>query len=154
MDRVYETFSNRIMARAERHAKNADVRGIEQMLAAVDRRDAALGRQRPDAVNALVTAVQAKLDQARELRLARDHWALREAQFEKYRIAITDPIDLFALFARVKPALEDIKALTSVDPAGWRREADDVASYYSKFDGKLPDALRRQLLELHQRLGD
>jgi phosphoenolpyruvate carboxykinase (GTP) len=51
-------------------------------------------------------------------------------------------------------AAEDIKALTSVDPAGWRREADDVASYYSKFDGKLPDALRRQLLELHQRLGD
>src|SRR5437870_9371577 len=48
VDRVYETFSNRIMARAERHAKNADVRGIEQMLAAVDRRDAALGRQRPD----------------------------------------------------------------------------------------------------------
>jgi phosphoenolpyruvate carboxykinase (GTP) len=50
-------------------------------------------------------------------------------------------------------AAEDIKALTSVDPAGWKREADDVASYYSKFDGKLPDALRRQLLELHQRLG-
>jgi phosphoenolpyruvate carboxykinase (GTP) len=51
-------------------------------------------------------------------------------------------------------APEDIKALTAVDPAGWRREADDVASYYAKFDGKLPDALRRQLLELHQRLGD
>jgi phosphoenolpyruvate carboxykinase (GTP) len=51
-------------------------------------------------------------------------------------------------------APEDVKALTSVDPAGWRREADDVASYYSKFDGKLPDALRKQLLELHQRLGD
>jgi phosphoenolpyruvate carboxykinase (GTP) len=49
---------------------------------------------------------------------------------------------------------EDIRALTSVDPAGWRREADDVASYYSKFDGKLPEALRKQLLELHQRLGD
>ena len=51
-------------------------------------------------------------------------------------------------------ASEDIKALTSVDPAGWRREADDVAGYYAKFDGKLPDALRKQLLELHQRLGD
>lgn len=48
---------------------------------------------------------------------------------------------------------EDIKTLTTVDPAGWRREADDVASYYSKFDGKLPDALRKQLLGLHQRLG-
>jgi len=51
-------------------------------------------------------------------------------------------------------APEDIKALTAVDPAGWRREADDVASYYAKFDGKLPEALRKQLLELHQRLGD
>jgi len=51
-------------------------------------------------------------------------------------------------------APDDIKALTAVDPAGWRREADDVASYYAKFDGKLPDALRRQLLDLHQRLGD
>jgi phosphoenolpyruvate carboxykinase (GTP) len=49
---------------------------------------------------------------------------------------------------------EDMKALTTVDSAGWRREADDVASYYSKFDGKLPDALRKQLLELHKRLGD
>ena len=45
-----------------------------------------------------------------------------------------------------------VKALTSVDPAGWKREADDVAGYYSKFDGKLPEALRKQLLELHQRL--
>jgi len=48
---------------------------------------------------------------------------------------------------------ENIQALTSVDPAGWKREADDVASYYSKFDGKLPDALRKQLQGLHQRLG-
>jgi phosphoenolpyruvate carboxykinase (GTP) len=47
---------------------------------------------------------------------------------------------------------EDIKALTTVDPAGWRKEADDVASYYSKFDGKLPEPLRKQLLELHKRL--
>jgi len=47
---------------------------------------------------------------------------------------------------------EDMKALTTVDSAGWKREADDVASYYSKFDGKLPDALRKQLLELHKRL--
>jgi hypothetical protein len=117
VDRAYQVFSTRIMARAEQHAKAADVRGIERMLAAVDRRDVALGRQRPDAVNALVTAVQAKLDQARELQLARDHWALRAADFEKYRIAITDPVDLFALFARVTPALENIKALAGSTPA-------------------------------------
>jgi len=49
---------------------------------------------------------------------------------------------------------EDIKTLMAVDPDGWKREADDVAGYYAKFDGKLPDALRKQLLGLHQRLGE
>jgi phosphoenolpyruvate carboxykinase (GTP) len=61
----------------------------------------------------------------------------------------TDGLDMTGL--NVAP--EDIEALTSVDSAGWKREADDVAGYYSKFDGKLPYALRKQLLELHQRLG-
>lgn len=47
---------------------------------------------------------------------------------------------------------EDIKALTAVDAPGWTKEVDDIASYYAKFDGKVPDALRKQLLELHRRL--
>ena len=117
LDRVYQTLSTRVMARAEERARAADVRGLERVLAGVDSRDAALGRQRPDAINALVTAVQAKLDQARQLRLARDRWALRVVEFEKYRIAITEPIDLFALFARITPALEDIRSLAGSTPA-------------------------------------
>jgi hypothetical protein len=116
-DQLYETYSNRVMVRADRRARVADVRGLERMLAAVDARDAALGRKRPEAINALVTAVQAKLDQARQLRLARYHWTMRAVEFEKYRVAITEPIDLFALFARVTPALEDIKALAGSTPA-------------------------------------
>jgi phosphoenolpyruvate carboxykinase (GTP) len=48
---------------------------------------------------------------------------------------------------------EDLQALTSVDPAGWKREASDIASYYGKFDGRLPDALKQQLESLRQRLG-
>src|SRR5438034_1980130 len=89
LDRVYQTLSTRVMTRAEERARAADVRGLERVLAGVDSRDAALGRQRPDAINALVTAVQAKLDQTRQLRLARDRWAMRVVEFEKYRIAIT-----------------------------------------------------------------
>jgi hypothetical protein len=116
LDRVYQTLSTRVMARAEERAKAADVRGLEGMLEAVARRDAALGRQRPDDINALVTAVQAKLDQARQLRLARDRWAMRAMEFEKYRLAITEPIDLFALFARITPALEDIRSLAGSTP--------------------------------------
>ena len=117
IDYAYQTFSNRTIARAERRAGAADVRGLERILAAVDSQDAALGRRRPDAINALVTAVQAKLDQARQLRLARDHWAMRAVEFEKYRVAITEPIDLFALFTRITPALEDIRSLAGSTPA-------------------------------------
>ena len=64
-----------------------------------------------------MTAVQAKLDQTRQLRLARDRWAMRVVEFERYRIAITEPIDLFALFARITPALEDIRSLAGSTPA-------------------------------------
>ncbi len=49
-------------------------------------------------------------------------------------------------------AAEDLETLTAFDASGWKKEVDDVASYYAKFDGKLPDALRKQLLELHRRL--
>lgn len=48
---------------------------------------------------------------------------------------------------------EDLKALTSVDTHGWKKEADDIAAYYGKFDGRLPQALKGQLEGLRQRLG-
>ena len=64
-----------------------------------------------------MAAVQTQLDAARGLRLARDRWALRAPEFRKYRAAISAPVDLLALVARVKPALEDIKALAGSTPA-------------------------------------
>src|SRR5882762_8729235 len=36
---------------------------------------------------------------------------------------------------------EDIQTLASVDIAGWKKEAEDIGSYYQKFDGRLPRAL-------------
>jgi phosphoenolpyruvate carboxykinase (GTP) len=48
---------------------------------------------------------------------------------------------------------EDLKALTAVDSAGWKKEADDIAGYYAKFEGRLPEALKKQLDGLRQRLG-
>ena len=47
----------------------------------------------------------------------------------------------------------DLQTLLSVDQAGWKKEADDIAAYYGKFDGRLPDALNKQLDGLRQRLG-
>jgi phosphoenolpyruvate carboxykinase (GTP) len=48
---------------------------------------------------------------------------------------------------------EDLKELTSVDVAGWKKEAEDIAGYYAKFGDKLPPALKQQLEELKKRLG-
>jgi len=50
-------------------------------------------------------------------------------------------------------APEEVKALESVDAAGWKREAEDIGAYYAKFDGHLPRPLKDQLANLSQRLG-
>ena len=87
--------------------------GLERLLLSIQRRDAALGARRPDAVNALVAAVEAKLDAARQLQLARDRWAMRAPELSRYRVAIGAPIDLFT---ELKPPLEDIKSLAGSPP--------------------------------------
>ncbi len=114
LDRSYQSLSSRMMTLANRRAKQADVRGLERMVRVIHRRDAALGARRPDAVNALIDAVQARLDAARQLRLARDRFALRAVDLRRYRLAIRTPIDLLA---QLKPSLEAVKALSGSAPA-------------------------------------
>jgi hypothetical protein len=114
VDRSYQSLTARTMASANRQARLANVRGLEQLLRGIPQRDAALGTRRPDAVNALVTAVEAKLDAARRLRLARDRWALRAPVLDRYRAEIREPMVLFAQLAR---SLEGIKALSGSAPA-------------------------------------
>jgi hypothetical protein len=113
-DRTYQGLTARMMRLAQARSSAADVRGLERLLQRIHDRDAALGAQRPDAVAALVSAVGAELDAARQLRLARDRWALRAPEFEKYRAAMSTSVDLFA---RLTPSLEDIKALSGSSPA-------------------------------------
>jgi len=47
----------------------------------------------------------------------------------------------------------DVQQLLGVDVAGWKKEVEDVAANYAKFDGKLPKALSEQLDGLRKRLG-
>ena len=47
---------------------------------------------------------------------------------------------------------DSVKALESVDTAGWKKEAEDIETYYGRFDGVLPQALKEQLTALRQRL--
>src|SRR5262249_15468628 len=96
VDRAYRQLSATTMGVANRRAGIADVRGLERLIASIHEQDAVLGRQRPDAVNALLAAVQDQLDAARRLQLARDRWAMRAADFQQYNAAMQTPMNLFA----------------------------------------------------------
>jgi hypothetical protein len=114
LDRSYQQLTAQMMASANQRARAADVPGLERLLLSIQRRDAALGARRPDAVSALVAAVEAKLDAARQLQLARDRWAMRAPELSRYRVAIGAPIDLFT---EMKSTLEGIKSLSGSPPA-------------------------------------
>ena len=48
---------------------------------------------------------------------------------------------------------ENLKLLLSVDVAGWKKEAEDIAANYAKFGDRLPKALTEQLDNLRKCLG-
>jgi hypothetical protein len=70
--------------------------------------DSRLGRQRPDQLAALLATLDARLDAAQRLRLARDRWASKAAAFRTYRRAIASAVDQLR---RAQPSLSDIRAL-------------------------------------------
>jgi hypothetical protein len=143
VDRQYGTLTKRIQALVQQRVRRADVRGLEQMLAAIRRRDAALGSKRPEEINNLIASVQARLDAVRALRLARDHWAIRAPEYRKYGEALTTPVNVLALFERVTPALEDVKSLAGSSAgtlAAVRRAMARILSRAAEIDP--PDELR------------
>jgi hypothetical protein len=131
LDHRYQTLTKRMLGLADRRATVTDVRGFERLLDRIHEGDRALGEKRPDAVAALVQEVEARLDAVRQLRLARDRWTMRAPDFRRYRAAMSAPIDLFA---RMKPALEDIKALAGSTTAallGVQRDTARIVSHAS-----------------------
>jgi len=113
VNRSYQSLSARMMLLANWRAKQADVRGVERVLGLIQQRDTELGGKRPDAVSALIDAVQVKLDAARQLRLARDRYALRAPMLAQYRAAIGTPMELLA---QLKPSLESVRELSGSAP--------------------------------------
>jgi hypothetical protein len=113
IDRTYQSLTSRMMARAQVRAAAADVRGIERLIKDIRAADVELGSARPDSVAGLIAAVEERLDAARRLRLERDRWALRQADFRAYRSSIN--LSLLRL-TRIRQALEDIKSLAGSGP--------------------------------------
>ena len=123
-DRAYQALTARVIRQADRQARAANVSGLVRLVDRVRLRDHDLGGQRPETVDALIAAVEARLDAARRLQSARDQWALRAPGFRQYREAIRAPLDRFA---RLKPALEQIKSLAGTSPSSLRMIASAVS---------------------------
>ena len=112
-DREYQRLTTNTLSVASARARAADVRGIERLVGEIHLRDQSLGRKRPEAVVALLDSLQAELDAARRLRLARDRWQMRLEEFRRYHASVNTSIERLE---RLTPALEDIKALAGSGP--------------------------------------
>jgi len=128
-DKRYAELSGTILRGASVAARRADVREVERLQAAAERRDVESGRKRPDLMSALLAQVQAQLDSARKLRLARDQWRERVGAFRAYLEAVTP---VFDTLNRAQGDLIDIKQLAGTEAAA-----------LVLLDGRLQDAAKR-----------
>jgi hypothetical protein len=122
---TYGVFTAAAMKRATEAAARADVRGVERVLANVVRRDAQLGRKRPEEITALIDQVRIHLDAARRLRLARDQWHERVSSFRAYKKNIAP---VLATLVRAQQSLDDIKQLAGSEAAALLGLADRLAT--------------------------
>lgn len=110
---IYSKYIGQVLRAAARLASRADVQAIIEMSAHILEDDDRMGHKRPEEMASLLTAVDAKLEKARELRLARDQWeAMRQERYAYYR-AIEIPERALRLS---RSALTEIQQLAGPDP--------------------------------------
>ena len=107
-DRAYAALIQQSVKRADRYASAADVMGVERLVRQVLREDDRLGQRRPNEIAAALATLDARLDSARRLRLARDSYAAHAAVIASYRRAIADPL---ASIRASRAALDQIQRL-------------------------------------------
>ena len=108
IDRAYDSMIRRGLSEAATRARAADVRGIRQVVESLRRGDAALGSLRSNAMANAFAEMEAQIDIARTLRLARDRWALRAPLLKAYGSAMNEPL---GIVGSLRQPLEDIKEL-------------------------------------------
>jgi hypothetical protein len=107
-DRNYAELSRRMMTQATLAARRADPVAVERLAARIPKEDAKLGRKRPLLVSALQSSMQARLADARHLRLLTDQWQLRRVTYRQYQSSVGS--ELLQL-VKSTPSLEAIRNL-------------------------------------------
>ena len=106
IDRRYAQFSQEVFESAARAAADARIADVQRALNQIPKGDDRLGRRRPEVVQALTGSVQAQLDRARQLRLLRDQWTVRQSLFREYERSVGRDV---TQLADARPLLEAIR---------------------------------------------
>jgi hypothetical protein len=120
-DLAYDRFAQRLASRSRSLAQRADVRGLERLVARVDRQDASLGRRRPARVRSLMVLLNDDLAEARRLRLARDTWTMRVSTYRSYSRLVQRSM---GSLEEMRAGLDDIKRLAGPDAEALARMRD------------------------------
>ena len=113
MDARYARLSQQLSAEAARAAEAARTVDVEHVLAKIPVEDRRLGGERPEVVQALRAVVEAKLDDARRLRLLRDQWIVRRRAYDDYQRRVGNQI---VQLVKAQPLLESIRKLDGPPP--------------------------------------
>jgi hypothetical protein len=140
LEKNYGALTSTALTRASTAASRADVRAVERVLATVTRRDAQLGRKRPEEINALIEQVRIQLDAARRLRLARDRWHERSSSYRAYQKNVAS---IVASMTKAQRSLDDIKRLAGSDATALVGLAGRLASHSKALNVvAVPDELK------------
>jgi len=115
LDRAYAELSSRTLRDAREREQDADVAGLEQLAARVQREDARLGYQRPETMQALLASLAASAASAREKRAALERYQSRRSAYRSYRRSIGDTLGKF------DEVIEAIVAVRAFAALGGRR---------------------------------
>jgi hypothetical protein len=110
IDKDYSTMSLGMVRVADRYARAANVKAVQALQQRALQEDDRLGRRRPQEMAALMASLDAKLDTARRLQLARDQWANRLEVMREFQQAVGEPA---AMLRACRTRLEAIRQLDS-----------------------------------------
>jgi hypothetical protein len=135
VNRDYGSLSREMMRTADRRARDADVRGVERLMSQVLKEDQRLGNRRPQEVASLLASLDAKLDSARQLRLARDQWEGRLDLLRGYQHLISEPL---AMLRRGRTSLQRIRQYEGTSRVMLQRLADRTADVSRRLSAVTP----------------
>jgi len=140
IDQRYAAMSRRLLTSATNAAGQARIVDVERVLNRVSKEDARLGGSRPEVVQALSTAIQAQLDNARRLRLRRDQWQVHRAAYREYQRSVGSEM---LQLVKVQPSLDAIRRLAGPSPTALVALRSRLAGGADRLQRiPVPDALR------------